>query len=140
MLWCWIKNRNQFASFTAAYILFSCTRMASNTYHNHQSKGENINIWQIFHLSSQLFTVSPQFSPFPVFCCNAALRTTRGSPYVCLYVRMSVSFSFFAIYSKNLQSTHTSKFVILWIFLLMPLWKKKNKKSSVRGPIYIKAG
>ena len=50
------------------------------------------------------------------FCCNAALRTTRGSLYVCLYV----SFSFFVIYSKNLQATHTSKFVIICnIFLRM---------------------
>ena len=37
----------------------------------------------------------------------------RGSLYVCLYVCMCVSFSFFAIYSKNLQATHTSKFVTL---------------------------
>ena len=44
-----------------------------------------------------------------LFCCNAALRTTRGCPYV--------------RYSKNLQATHTSKFVILSnIFLRMPLW------------------
>ena len=57
-----------------------------------------------------------------VFCCNAALRTTRGSLYVCLSVCLYVSFSFFAIYSKNLQATHTPKFVIICnIFLRMPL-------------------
>ena len=49
---------------------------------------------------------------------NAALRTIRGSLFVC----MSVSFSFFAIYSKNLQATHTSKFVILCnVFFVCPL-------------------
>ena len=63
--------------------------------------------------------------PLMFFCCNAALRTTRGSPYVCMYVCMCVSISFFAIYSKNLQATDTSKFVILCNnFLRMPLWKK----------------
>ena len=54
--------------------------------------------------------------------------------YVCLYVCMYVSFSFFAIYSKNLQATHTSKFVIICnIFLRMPLRKKKFQKFCVRG-------
>ena len=51
-----------------------------------------------------------------------------------MYVCMSVDVSFFAIYSKNLQATHTSKFVIICnIFLRMPLWKKKFQKFSVRG-------
>ena len=63
-----------------------------------------------------------------LFCCNAALRTTRGSPYV----RMRVSFSFFAIYSKNLQATHASKFVILCnIFFADAPLKKKNFKNFV---------
>ena len=45
--------------------------------------------------------------------------------HVCMSVRPSVSFSFFAIYSKNLQATHNSKFVTLCnIFLRMPLWEK----------------
>ena len=53
---------------------------------------------------------------------------------VCMYVCLYVSFSFFVIYSKSLQATHTSKFVILCnIFLRMPLWKKKNQKFCVRG-------
>ena len=69
-----------------------------------------------------------------IFCCNAALRTTRGSPYVHMSVCPSVSFSFFAIYSKNLQVTHTSKFVILCnIFLRMPLWKKNFKNLVYEG-------
>ena len=42
------------------------------------------------------------------FCATAALRTTRGSLSVCMSVCLYVSFSFFAIYSKNLQATHTS--------------------------------
>ena len=72
------------------------------------------------------------------FAATAALRTTRGSLSVCLsvclYVCLYVSFSFFAIYSKNLQATHTSKFVIICnIFLRMPLWKKKFQKFCVRG-------
>ena len=38
---------------------------------------------------------------------------------------MSGSISFFAIYSKRYQATHTWKFVTLpSIFLRMPLWKK----------------
>ena len=49
-------------------------------------------------------------------------------------VCMSRPISFFAIYSKNLQTTYTSKFVILCnIFLRMPLWKKKVQKFFVRG-------
>ena len=53
--------------------------------------------------------------------------------YVCQYVCLSEVISFFVIYSKNLQATHTSKFVIICnIFLQMPLWKK-NQKFSVRG-------
>ena len=67
-----------------------------------------------------LFDIMSIFSI--LFCCNAALRTTRGRMCVCMYVCLSVSISFFVIYSKNLQATHTSKFVIICnIFLRMPL-------------------
>ena len=58
--------------------------------------------------------------------------------YVCLSVCMSVCLSevisFFVIYSKNLQATHTSKFVIICnIFLQMPLWKKNFKNLVYEG-------
>ena len=57
------------------------------------------------------------------------LKTTRG---VCLSVviSLSVSISFFAIYSKNLQATNTCKFVTLliifslYMFYLQPPEKK----------------
>ena len=52
-----------------------------------------------------------------LFCCNAALRTTRGCPYV--------------RYSKNLQATHTSKFVILCNFFCGCPYEKKNFKNFV---------
>ena len=82
------------------------------------------------HLYGQLCTGSMVLFIVCVFAATAALRTTRGSPYV----RPSVSFSFFAIYSSKLQATHTSKFVILCIiFLRMPLWKKRFQQFCVRG-------
>ena len=44
-----------------------------------------------------------------------------------MYVCLSVSISSFAIYSKNLQDTHSWKFVtLLKIVLQLPLWKKKS--------------
>ena len=61
------------------------------------------------------------FQSLTFFAATAALKTTRGSPYVRLNVRPSVSFTFFAIYSKNLQATHTLKFVTLcYIFCGCP--------------------
>ena len=52
------------------------------------------------------------------FAAKCSTKNHFGSPSVC----MSVSFIFFDIYSKNLQATHTSKFVIICnIFLRMPL-------------------
>ena len=46
---------------------------------------------------------------------------TENDENVCMYVCMSL-LAVFAIYSKNLQATHTSKFVIICnIFLRMPL-------------------
>ena len=50
----------------------------------------------LIRIDSRLFSCasSKQFLN-SIFCCNAALRTTMGSPYVCLYVCPSVSFSFF---------------------------------------------
>ena len=57
---------------------------------------------------------------YVTFCLlqNAALRTTLE---VCMSVRPSL-LAFFPIYSKNLEATHTSKFVTLCnIFMRMPL-------------------
>ena len=57
----------------------------------------------------------------PNFLLQRSTKNHQGKS-VCLYVCLYVSISFFAIYSKNLQATHTSKFVILCnIFLRMPL-------------------
>ena len=47
---------------------------------------------------------------------------------------MYVSISFFAIYSKNLQATHTSKFEILCNnFLRIPYVEKKLKNLVYEG-------
>ena len=74
--------------------------------------------------------------PVYLHVCTSACLHVRMSATVCLYVCMSVCMSmgvsFFAIYSKNLQATHTSKFVILCNnFLRMPLWKNKIQKLRV---------
>ena len=54
--------------------------------------------------------------------------------FVCFYVYMYVVISFFAIDSKNLQATHTTKFVILCNnFLRIQIRKKEIKKFCVRG-------
>ena len=38
------------------------------------------------------------------FCCNAALRTTRGRMYVCLYVCMSVCLLFVHIFLCHFET------------------------------------
>ena len=65
----------------------------------------------------------------PVHLLQRSTKNHLGKP-VCLYVCMSL-LAFFAIYSKNLQETHTSKFVILCIaiFFCGCPYEEKNLKK-----------
>ena len=87
--------------------------------HSHGQSGTGIVLF-LFRLILQEYSLQMQL-----------LRTTVGSMNVCLYVCMP-QLTFLPFTKKNLQATHTWKFVtLLNIFLRMPLWRKKNKKKIV---------
>ena len=80
--------------------------------HSHGQSGTGIVLF-LFRLILQEYSLQMQL-----------LRTTVGSMNVCLYVCMP-QLTFLPFTKKNLQATHTWKFVtLLNIFLRMPLWKK----------------
>ena len=64
----------------------------------------------------------PAFTAF--FCCNAALRITRGSPYVC----PSVSFSFFCHLLKKSSGNPYLKICYLMQYFLFDLLITKKIK------------
>ena len=87
------------------------------------------------HSKSQILTFSLTHSRhnvllFTFFCCNAALRTTRGSLSVCLYVCMSL-LAFLPFTQKIFKQPIPQNLWSYAIFFCGCPYEKKNFKNLV---------